>query len=194
LTISSEDYVTIFTLEAEIGMSPEELYQVTQSKINREKGEISITGVKGHASANYKLKPHTNEMLTRYLAKYPEDHPFPHAHTQSQMWTQFRERAAKKLGRPDLSKIQLRNLRNYAGERYYKALPVRDPILVMRHLRHKKLETTMHYIHAIVLDYEGDDQWINGTSTTIEENVRLIENGFQYVTERDGTKLYRKRK
>jgi hypothetical protein len=64
----------------------------------------------------------------------------------------------------------------------------------MRHLRHKKLETTMHYIRAIVLDYEDDDQWISRTSTTIEEDAKLVENGFQDVTERDGIKLHRKRK
>jgi hypothetical protein len=52
----------------------------------------------------------------------------------------------------------------------------------------------MHYIRAIILDYEEDDQWISRTSTTIEEDAKLIENGFQYITERDGTKLYRKRK
>jgi hypothetical protein len=64
----------------------------------------------------------------------------------------------------------------------------------MRHLRHKKLETTMHYIRAIILDYEEDDQWISRTAKTIEEDMNLVNNGFQYVTERDGIKLYRKRK
>ena len=78
---SSEDYVTIFTIEAEIGCCPEELYQVTRKDINLEKGEISITGVKGHASKNYKLKPQTKELLTRYLTKHRKKHPFPKAHT-----------------------------------------------------------------------------------------------------------------
>jgi hypothetical protein len=110
------------------------------------------------------------------------------------MWQQFREKAYKKLHNAELRKIELRNLRNYTGERFYKSLPIRDPIVLMRHLRHKKLETTMHYIRAIVLDYEEDDQWISRTSTTIEEDAKLVESGFQYVTERDGTKLYRKRK
>jgi hypothetical protein len=52
----------------------------------------------------------------------------------------------------------------------------------------------MHYIRAIVLDYEDDEQYISRTSKTIEEDAKLIEAGFQYVTERDGLKLYRKRK
>jgi hypothetical protein len=191
---SSTNYATIFTIEAEIGCNPEELRQVTQQHINSEKGEISITGNKGHDSKTYKLKPPTAEMLRNYLAKHPEEHPFPHGHSQSQAWQKYKKRTAKKLCKPELMKIQLRNLRNYSGEQFYKKMPIRDPIELMRHFRHKKLETTMHYIRAIVLDYEEDDQWISRTSTTIEEDAKLIENGFQYVTERDGTKLYRKRK
>jgi len=155
---SSEDYVTIFTIESEIGCSPEELYQVTQKDINTEKGDISITGVKGHASKNYHLKPQTKELLVRYLAKHQKEHPFPKAHTQSQMWYQFRQKASEKLHKPQLLKIDLRNLRNYSGERFYKNLPIRDPILLMQHFRHKKLETTMHYVRAIILDYEEDEQ------------------------------------
>ena len=173
---------------------PEELYQVTQRSINKETGEISIIGVKGHASKNYKLKPQTKDLLTRYLAKHTQDHPFPRAHAQSEAWYKFRNRAAKKLHKPQLLNIALRNLRNYAGERYYKSLPIRDPILLMQHFRHKKLERTMHYVRAIILDYEEDEQFISRISTTIEEDARLAENGFQYVTERDSKKLFRKRK
>jgi hypothetical protein len=191
---SSEDYVTVFTIEAEIGCCPEELYQVTQKSINKETGEMSITGVKGHASKNYRLKPPTKDLLLRYLAKHTAEQPFPKAHAQSQMWYQFRAKAAAKLNKPQLLNIALRNLRNYSGERFYKNLPTRDPILLMQHFRHKKLERTMHYIRAIVLDYEEDEQFISRISTTIQEDAKLIENGFQYVTERDGKKLFRKRK
>ena len=190
----SEDYVTIFTIESETACCPEELYQVTQKDINTEKGEISITGVKGHTSKNYKLKPQTKELLIRYLAKHQKEHPFPKAHTQSQMWYQFREKASQKLHKPQLLNINLRNLRNFSGEQFYKHLPIRDPIALMQHFRHKKIDRTMQYIRAIILDYEEDDQWISRTSTTIEQDQKLIENGFQYITERDGTKLFRKRK
>ncbi len=155
---ASENYVTVLTIESEIGCSPKELHQVTQDKINKEKGEISITGVKGHGSKNYKLKQPTKDLLLRYLATHPEEHPFPKPHSQTVMFSKFRERASRKLNDPELLKIDLRNLRNYSGERFYKSLPIRDPIAVMQHLRHKKLETTMHYIRAIVLDYEEDSK------------------------------------
>jgi integrase len=191
---ASKKYITIFTILKETGFAPKELADTTRKDIDTEKGIIRVKGVKGHDSGSYKLKPHTAEMLRIYIHEHPEEHPFPNPHAMSQIWVDTRRRAIKKLCKPELEKIELRNLRNYSASEYYKRLPIRDPIAVMRHLRHKKLESTMHYIRAIVLDYEEDDQWISRTSTTIEEDAKLIDNGFQYVTERDGIKLFRKPK
>ena len=191
---ASKKYITIFTILKETGFAPRELANTTQKDIDTEKGIIRVRGVKGHASGTYKLKPHTAEMLRIYIHKHPETHPFPNPHAMSQIWVDTRRRASKKLCKPELEKIELRNLRNYSASTYYKSLPIRDPIAVMRHLRHKKLETTMHYLRAINLDYEEDDQWISRTSTTLEEDAKLVESGFQYVTEREGTKLFKKRK
>ena len=192
---SSENYVTIFTIESEIGCSPEELYQVTQDRINREKGEISIIGVKGHGSKDYKLKQPTKDLLLKYLATHTDEHPFPKAHAQSVKWSEFRERASKKLNDKELLKIDLRNLRNYSGERLYKSLPIRDPIAVMQHLRHKKLETTMHYIRAMIIDYEEDETWISLVTHSTEEECKAVEKGYTLVRAIDqATAIYRKRK
>ena len=38
------------------------------------------------------------------------------------------------------------------------------------------------------------DEWICRVVRTIEEAAKLIESGFEYVTEMDGVKLFRKRK
>ena len=191
---ASKKYAPIFTILAEIGCSPSELSNVTRQDIDTEQGIIRIRGTKGHASGAYKLKTRTAEMLRHYLAKNPQEHTFPNSKAIRQVWIDTRRRTAKKLSRPELDQIPCKNLRNYSGATFYKNLPIRDPIAVMRHLRHKKLETTMHYIRAIVLDFNEDDQWICRTSTTLQEDSQLIENGFQFVTERDGTKLFRKRK
>ena len=68
-------YKTIFTIMAEIGASPAEIHNTPRSKINMEKGEISITGRKGHESGNYKLKIATTEMLREYLTIWADEHP-----------------------------------------------------------------------------------------------------------------------
>lgn len=85
----------------------------------------------------------------------------------------------------------MKNLRNYSGAQFYLNYE-KDTIGTMRHLRHKRLETTMHYLRAIVLDAEPE--YVCRTAKTVEEDAQLTNAGFQYVTERDGIELYRKRK
>ena len=190
IAASTKRYTTIFTILAEIGLEGQELHKTHRNSIDTEQGIISIEGCKGHASANYKLKPQTLEMLREYLAKNPQEYPFPQPHIMSQIWRRTRNKLAHNLKQPQLRKIPMKNLRNYSGAQlYYKLL---DPIAVMRHLRHKKLETTMHYIRAITIG--GEEEYTCKTATTIKQATELIENGFTYVTEIDGVKLFKKRK
>jgi len=92
--------------------------------------------------------------------------------------------------------IELRNFRNYSGERFYKSLPVRDPFLVMAHFRHKQLKTTEHYLRAMVIEYDEDENWISLITNSPEEKAAAIEKGWQFVRAFQDTAraLYRKRK
>jgi hypothetical protein len=175
---------------------PEETHIVTKEKINADAGEISITGVKSHGSKNYKLKVHTAEMLRAYLHKHPEDQPFPKGHVQSQMFLRYKTRASEKLHKPEIMKIELRNLRNYSGERFYKSMPIRDPFGVMAHFRHKCMKTTEHYLRAMIIEYEEDGQWKSLITNSPEEEAKATEEGWQFVRAfQDTTRaLYRKRR
>jgi hypothetical protein len=134
-------------------------------------------------------------MLRIYTHKHPEKYPFPKSYMMGQVWRDTRERTATKLCKPELNKIPLKNLRNYSGAKlYYKT---QDPIAVMRHLRHKKLETTMHYIRGITIG--GEEEYISkaiklGTPNTIKEIMELIDTGFRKETEADGYQIFRKPK
>ena len=48
-------------------------------------------------------------------------------------------------------------------------------------------------VYTQLVDF-GDDEYTVRVAHTIEEDKQLIEAGFEYVTERDGYKIYRKRK
>lgn len=172
---ASKKYITIFTILTEIGCDGMELSKVTQADIDRQQGIISIRGCKGHASGTYRLKSNTVEMLRVYLYEHPQEYPFPKSNVMGQVWRDTRDRTAAKLCKPELKNIPLKNLRNYSGAQNY--FLFKDPIDTMRHLRHKKLETTMHYIRGIPRATESG--FICKIATTPEEAADLLEQGFK---------------
>jgi hypothetical protein len=171
-------------------VEPEELHQTHRNQFEQTQAIISIKGLKGHGSANYKLKQPTAEMLREYLARYQQEYPFPQPKVMRKMWRQARTTASINHNDPSLKTIPMKNLRNYSGAQFYYQFP--DPIGVMRHLRHKRMETTMHYLRAITL--EGDIQYDCKTAKTPEEITKLIELGYTLADTIDGIHFYRKRK
>ena len=61
----------------------------------------------------------------------------------------------------------------------------------MEMLGHRDIKTTL--IYTQIIHFENDD-YHSAVAKTIEEARNLIEAGFEYVTEFDGVKLFRKRK
>ena len=71
----------------------------------------------------------------------------------------------------------------------------KDIIHVMKVLGHKAIKNTLVYINMEAAIYLNiDEEWICKAATNIKEATILIENGFEYITEIDGLKLFRKRK
>jgi integrase len=101
INASTRRFTTVFTLLAEIGAEGEELHRVHKNKVDIERGKVTIEGTKGHASGTYKLKPRTTEMLREYIAKNPQDYPFPKPKMMSQIWRRVRNRLADNLKQPE---------------------------------------------------------------------------------------------
>jgi len=190
ISATTRRFATIFKLMSEIGIEGEELHQTHRNQIDLSQAIFNVKGLKGHGRANYKLKTATNEMIREYLAKNPTDYPFPRPKTMSKMWRTARYTASRNNNDPALLKIPMKNLRNYSGAQFYYAFP--DPIGVMRHLRHKRMETTMHYLRALTLD--GDAEFDCKTATNAQEIAALIEKGYVKADEIDGIHFYKKRK
>ena len=57
---------------------------------------------------------------------------------------------------------------------------------------HRKIDTTLVYTQ--LLQFEKDDNYHCRVAKNIEEATELVENGFEYVTEMESIKLFRKRK
>jgi hypothetical protein len=57
---------------------------------------------------------------------------------------------------------------------------------------HRKLESTLVYVQLV--NFPNDDEYYSAIATTIDEARKLVENGYDFVCDIDGIKLFRKRK
>ena len=83
--------------------------------------------------------------------------------------------------------------------RHWKAIMLyhqtKDILYVMNFLGHKSIKNTLIYIQLEEAIFkEESDKYICKVAKNLDEAKELIELGFEYVTEMDGVKLFRKRK
>jgi integrase len=100
-----------------------------------------------------------------------------------------RKKAAIKLGNPRLMRISLRTLRHFKATMEYQK--TRDILHVMSILGHRSIKNTLVYTHLV--NFESDE-YVCKVAKSVNDAKCLIENGFEYVTDIEGMKLFRKRK
>jgi hypothetical protein len=61
----------------------------------------------------------------------------------------------------------------------------------MRMLGHKSIQNTLVYTQMVEFKNE---EYVSATASTIEDAQKLVEAGFEYVTEMENIKIFRKRK
>jgi integrase len=105
------------------------------------------------------------------------------------LYRKRRNQTANKLHDPTLRQIKLYHFRHYfATMTYHKT---KDILYTMQQMGHKNIRMTLIYTQLLNMN---DDEWTCKTAQNITEATQLIENGFEYVTEMDGIKLFKKRK
>jgi len=196
ISASSSKYSTIFTIMAETAAEGEELRQTPREQIDLDQGIISLTGTKGHNNGIFRLKTKTADLLRKYLAKTTSQtkYPFSKPKALGETWRRARTEAANKFSEPELAKIPLKNLRNYAGAIFYKTTGRKDPIATMRYMRHKRIDTTLHYLQTINLDEPEEYITVAIQLGTPETQKRIIEYsnaGYTKLTEADGYQYFR---
>lgn len=100
-----------------------------------------------------------------------------------------RKRLAYKLQNPRINKITFHTLRHWGATMEYHR--TKDILHVKELLGHVNIQNTLVYTHLVNWD---TDDFICKVAKTIDEAVELVESGFEYVTEMDHIKLFRKRK
>jgi len=100
-----------------------------------------------------------------------------------------RRRVASKLQNPRIERITFHTLRHFYGTMEYHK--TKDILYVKERLGHRRIESTLIYTHLV--NFEGDEYHVK-TARTLKEDEELLKAGFEYSTERNGIKIYRKRK
>jgi integrase len=100
-----------------------------------------------------------------------------------------RKRIAHKLGNQRIQGVSFHTLRNWkAATEYHKT---KDILHVMQLLGHKKIKNTLKYAQLVSFQ---DDDYTCKVAETARDIKELIEAGFEYVTDQDSLKFFRKRK
>jgi len=184
---ASRKYAVIFKFLAETGASPIEASILKERNFDFDRNIVYIEGRKGHLDRIVPMTAELSALMKEYLAKYGK---FPRSDMIGRKWRKYRNRLAKKLNDSSLKKIRLYDLRHYFGTMLY--AQTRDILYVKDKMGHSKLETTMIYTKLVALP--TDEEFICRAAESIEEAEALIEAGFEYVTDFNNVKLFRKHK
>jgi len=101
----------------------------------------------------------------------------------------MKKRVAHRIQNPRLKAISFNTFRHWGGTMLLHQ--TRNLLLVQKILGHKQIQNTMKYVQLISFQ---EDEYDVSAATTIEEDEQLLKAGFEYVTERNGIKLYRRPK
>jgi integrase len=182
-------------LVKETGARAGEVWQLQWTDIDLNTSTINIDPEKGSRPRRPKI---TSGTLATVMA-LPRLHTYIFHRNDSEPEVSYqhfyrnfakqRARLTDKLQNPRIRRISFKTLRHFKATMEYRK--TRDILHVMAVLGHKNIRNTLVYTHLV--NFEGDE-YVCKVARTVEEAKNLVEDGFDYVTDVDNMKLFRKRK
>ena len=125
----------------------------------------------------------------KLVFRNPDVDPLQSMETFRRLFTKQRWRIAQKLQNPRIERIAFKTLRHFKATIEYHR--TKDIPHVMQLLGHKNIRNTLVYTHLVCFE---SDEFVCKVAKTVQEARQLVKDGFDYVTDMDGMKLFRKRK
>lgn len=110
----------------------------------------------------------------------------------SKVYRTLRNRVARNLNDPSIRQIRLYDLRHYFGTMLYDK--TKNLGFTAEQMGHRNWANTQIYVKILAILNLNEEEFHCAVARTPEEICKLIETGFQYVTEMDGLKFFKKRK
>ena len=186
---------TFLQMLKETGARCGEIWRLKWDDVDLESKIVNITAEK---NSNPRVVHLSNKLLDmlQALPKAYGDRIFSYPHMPvdhfSTLLIQQRKRAAHKIQNPRLLKIHFHTFRYWKGTMIYHE--TKDIYYVMQKLGHKNIKNTLLYIQLEEALFQGETNYISKVAKTEKDICVLIEAGFEYVTEFEGSKIFRKRK
>jgi integrase len=185
----------LLQLVRETGCRVGEAWNLRWTDIDFERSTVSVRPEKNSNPRVLRISSRLTAMLNnmprtwKLVFRNPEIDEIKTLNWQRRSFQRQRKRLAIKLQNPRLEQISFRTLRHFkATMEYHKT---KDILHVMRLLGHRNIKNTLRYTQLVNFE---TDEYVCKIAKTVEEAKALIEDGFDYVTDVEGFKLFRKRK
>jgi len=189
----SMQMATFLQVLKETGARRGEAFNLRWSDIDFVNKTIRITPLKGSEARIFKISDKLIRML-KSLPKNPDDPEkiwiYKNTYYLDKQFRRQRKKVAHKVGNPRLLRIHFHTLRHWKATIEYAR--TKDILYVQKLLGHKRLENTLLYTQLVNLPQ--NEEYVCKIAKTVDEAKSLIEAGFEYVTEINGFKLFRKLK
>jgi integrase len=186
---------TFLQLLKETGMRPGEAWNLRWTDIDTERLTVTVLPEKDSNARRLKLSARLVAMLSgltrsnEFVFRNPKIDPRKAMVVFQKAVSKQRKTVAQKLKNERINAINFRTLRHFKATMEYHR--TRDILHVMQVLGHKSIRNTLVYTHLV--DF-GGDEFVCKVAKNVDEAKTLVEGGFDFVTDVDGMKLFRKRK
>ena len=188
---SSKSLSALLQLLKETGMRVGEALRLKWADIDFERRTVRVTPEKGSMPRILPISEKAIAMFKRIPTK--SDKIFPSRNVAQTIFYRRRKQLAYKLGNPRLLKIGFHTFRHWkATMEYHKT---KDIIHVKELLGHRNIQNTLIYVTIDNAIFQNTTEEFHvRTAKTVEEAIKLVEVGFEYVTTIEDAQIFRKRK
>lgn len=186
---------TFLQLLKETGMRAGEAHNLRWEDIDFKTGTVRVTPEKGSEPRIFRLSQKLINMLVNLRRTSRVSDPSrvfaKDLRTIRKIFEKQRAKIARKLQNPRLRRIHFHTFRHWKATVLYHQ--TKDILYVMKFLGHKNIKNTLIYVQLEeALFPDEPERYICRVATSLKEAKELIEQGFQYVCDFQGAKLFRK--
>ena len=185
---------TILQAIKETGMRIGECLRLKWTSLNEEAHTLTLNTPEKHGLPRiFPVSPKLTMMLQSLHKTHERIFGVTQTKSAENCFKKAREKIARKVKNPRLAKIHFHLVRHWKGTMEYHKTHNIDH--VRRLLGHRSVLPTQIYINMEQAIFSGTaNEYHVKAVSTVKEATALLAVGFEYVTEVDGKKLFRKRK